>query len=296
MSRAQYYSPGYTPPAGVNSATAVKEYQKMLGVAADGIWGPNTQAAYDQYYGGGQSSSPTGGKWDAPAGSDLFNSYYQTILNQIGIPSMSVNTPSTQEIRDQWQSALRPSVDAAIARRQSAGRTAQAELDADAVSRGMGSSSYLSSVKSREGAKTQEDIGQMEAHYGATLAERIAASLQSYEQMRLSAEQYNLQAQQNARQAALNLAGDWYENYTAQQNALMQAAAKPAASKSAAPAKASSSLNTSDYLYYVDHLSESDRRQLFTSGQSYWKVRREELMDALGSGSYLSLRDRYLGK
>lgn len=39
MARAQYYQAGYTPPAGVNSATGVKEYQRMLGVDVDGIWG-----------------------------------------------------------------------------------------------------------------------------------------------------------------------------------------------------------------------------------------------------------------
>ena len=35
MARAQYYQAGYTPPAGVNSATGVKEYQRMLGVDVD---------------------------------------------------------------------------------------------------------------------------------------------------------------------------------------------------------------------------------------------------------------------
>lgn len=304
MERAKYYSAGYTPPAGVGSATSVKEYQRMLGVAVDGIWGPNTQAAYDRYLAGQQSNpSTTGGKWDAPStGTDLFNSYYQTILNQIGVPSMTVDVPSAEAVKEQWQAALRPSVEAAISRRQNASQSVQAEMDADAVSRGMGSSSYVSSVKQRESAGAQEDIGEMEAQYGATLAERIAASLQSYEQMRLSAQQYNLQAQQSARQAALGLAGDWYSDYTAQQNALAQATAKIAGSSSrsgsgsSSAARVSSNLSTSDYLAYVENLTESQRRQLFSSSQSYWKVRRDELLAALGSGSYLSLRDRYIGK
>ena len=33
MARAQYYQAGYTPPAGVNSATGVKEYQELA------VWG-----------------------------------------------------------------------------------------------------------------------------------------------------------------------------------------------------------------------------------------------------------------
>lgn len=304
MARAQYYSPGYTPPAGVGSATAVKEYQRMLGVDADGIWGPKTQAAYGQYMAGQQGAPAAGGGWDAPgsAGTDLFNSYYQAILNQIGVPSLAMDIPSADAVRGQWQAALRPSLDAAIARRQSASRTTQAELDADAVSRGMGSSSYVSSVKERESAGAQEDIGEMEAQYSSALAERIAASLQGYDQMRLAVQQYNLQARQSAQQAALGLAGDWYGNYMAQQNALSQSAAKSAASAptpggagSSSSARASANLTVSDYLSYVENLSDSQRRQLFTSSQSYWKVRRDELLAALGSGSYLSLRERYIG-
>lgn len=36
---AKYYMNGYTPPEGVNSASKVKEYQRQLGVKADGIQG-----------------------------------------------------------------------------------------------------------------------------------------------------------------------------------------------------------------------------------------------------------------
>ena len=43
---ANYYVKGYTPPAGIRSTEDVKREQRRLGVKADGIWGPNTQAAY----------------------------------------------------------------------------------------------------------------------------------------------------------------------------------------------------------------------------------------------------------
>lgn len=301
MERAQYYSPGYLPPSGVSSATAVKEYQRMLGVSADGIWGPKTQAAYDQYL-AGQQAAATPNKWGNGSGgadTDLFGSYYEAILRQLDVPSLSVDIPSQEAVKDQWQSALRPSLDAAVSRRQSASQATRAELDADAVSRGMGSSSYVTSIKERESADAQADIGEMEAQYGATLAERIAATLQSYDQLRLSAQQYNLQAQQAARQSALNLAGNWYGDYMTQQNALAQAAAKSAGSGSksgSTGAKASSRLTANDYLGYVDNLPDSQRQELFTSSQAYWKVRRDELQDALGSEAYLALRKSYTGK
>ena len=52
---ASYSLAGYTPPAGVDSRQKVKEYQTRLGVAADGIWGPKTQAAYEASLTGGRN-------------------------------------------------------------------------------------------------------------------------------------------------------------------------------------------------------------------------------------------------
>jgi peptidoglycan hydrolase-like protein with peptidoglycan-binding domain len=44
---ANYVMAGYTTPAGVTDAEGVRKMQQMLGVKADGIWGPQTQRAYD---------------------------------------------------------------------------------------------------------------------------------------------------------------------------------------------------------------------------------------------------------
>ena len=45
---AKYTVPGYTTPSGINSREQVMAMQRKLGVTADGIWGPNTQAAYEK--------------------------------------------------------------------------------------------------------------------------------------------------------------------------------------------------------------------------------------------------------
>ena len=54
---ANYYVKGYAPPAGIRSTEDVKREQRRLGVKADGIWGPNTQAAYNKQ---NSSSKPHG--------------------------------------------------------------------------------------------------------------------------------------------------------------------------------------------------------------------------------------------
>ena len=81
--------------------------------------------------------------------------------------------PTLDELYNQLASFLRPSVDAAIAGRQRYGETVMAELDADAYSRGMGSSSYLSSMKNREYDDIANDIAAMESNYNSTLAEYL---------------------------------------------------------------------------------------------------------------------------
>ena len=45
---ANYVVKGYTTPSGVNSREQVMAMQRKLGVAADGVWGPQTQAAYEK--------------------------------------------------------------------------------------------------------------------------------------------------------------------------------------------------------------------------------------------------------
>lgn len=121
---ASYYLKGYTTPDGVNSRADVREWQNKLGVKADGIWGPNTQAAYERYANASSMSK--------------FQEYYDTILGALNVPSISVSVPSKAELKEDISSYLRPGVDLAISKRRAAGETAKAELDADAVSRGMG--------------------------------------------------------------------------------------------------------------------------------------------------------------
>lgn len=65
---ASYYLKGYTTPDGVNSRADVREWQNKLGVKADGIWGPNTQAAYERYANASSMSK--------------FQEYYDTIFGR----------------------------------------------------------------------------------------------------------------------------------------------------------------------------------------------------------------------
>lgn len=91
---ASYYVTGYSTPQGVSSRADVREWQNRLGVKADGIWGPKTQAAYEQY--------------NAANSLNTFQNYYNTIMGALSVPSISVNVPSKEALKADISSYLRP--------------------------------------------------------------------------------------------------------------------------------------------------------------------------------------------
>lgn len=296
---ASYYMDGYAPPQGVNSVSKVKEYQRQLGVKVDGIWGPDTDAAYRASIARQQATQNTGGfNWGDSGRNQTFDGYYNAIKNSLSVPTVTVKPPSKDEVSSMWSSILRPSADAAIEKRNRAAERDMAELDADAVSRGMGGSTYVTSVKSREMEEAQDDIGEIEAQYGAVLAERIYDTLSQYDQMSLSAQQYNASAAAAAAETALSMASDWYSQYLAQQNAAMERQASGRSSGSSGGSSGSSKmsgLSTADYTEYVRNLTPAQQKLLFNSSTEYWSSRRDEIFSALGSALYENLKKQYGG-
>lgn len=290
---ASYYMDGYAPPQGVDSASKVKEYQRQLGVKVDGIWGPDTDAAYRASL--ARQSANTGGfSWGDSGRDSVFNDYYNAIKNSLSVPTITIDTPSREEISSMWSDILRPGTDAAIEKRNKAAEQDMAELDADAVSRGMGGSSYVTSVKAREMEEAQDDISEMEAQYSAMLAERIYETISKYDQMNLSAQQYNASAAASAAQTALSMASDWYSQYLAQQNAAAQKPSSGGSSGSSGSSK-KSGLSTADYTEYIRNLTPAQQKLLFNSSTEYWSARRDEIYSALGSTLYENLKKQYGG-
>ena len=161
-----------------------------------------------------------------------------------------------------------------------------------------GGSSFVTSVKAREMEEAQEDISDMEAQYGAVLAERIYDTLSKYDQMSLSAQQYNADAAASAAKTALSMASDWYSQYLAQQAAAAKLQTSGGASGSSGSSSSSkkSGLSTADYTEYVRNLTPAQQKLLFNSSTEYWSSRRDEIYSALGSTLYENLKKQYGGK
>jgi len=281
---ANYYLQGYSTPPGVESRQAVKEYQRMLGVTADGVWGPVTQAAYERY---GGASAPSLFENDA------FMDYYKYILGAISTPGVSVSVPGRDALRRDYEASMRPGVDLAIETRRARGERTKAEIDADAASRGMEASTYVTSVKEREGDDVERDVAMMESQYSAALAERISAAMEYYASLEMQAASANAQMRASASGTALSLASQWYQNYL---NGLGSGAARSGSygggsGGGSGGGGSGGGLSEDDYFDYVFGLTPDQRAGLFYSASGYWKARRDEIVAAIGAERFNTLRN-----
>lgn len=122
-----------------------------------------------------------------------FQEIYTKIPRQTITPAaISLDEKNRDTIAREIDASLRPYMDMAAAQREQAAIQGRAELDADAYSRGMGSSTWLTDKKSRESMAAQSDIANIKAQYGASLNEGVNTQMQNYTQNRLAVDQTNV--------------------------------------------------------------------------------------------------------
>lgn len=260
----KYYVSGYSTPDDVNSRDDVKRYQKMLGVTVDGIWGKNTQAAYEKYMGGsksGSTASSDGFDWESAA----------------------------QRISTQLEKILRPAVDEAIQNRKKAAETNRAELDADAAARGMEGSTFVSSMKERENSYTEEDIASLEASYQSNLASTLYSSIMSlydtYSENRIAEENLKLERERMAQEQAQ------FEAQLAAQKSRYSAGSTSQSEDSTQMPKMN--YNYSDYYMFVESLSDTDKKMLFEDDGIYWQWARQQIITDIGEEGYYVLYNNF---
>ena len=307
-------SSGYTP--GSISVNAIRaEIAGLRGIASVEQLGMGKVAAEipkpDYYVPAGYDANTAGGSVDAytqlyntlagavggtvgmpSANQDAFSYYYDLILSKLGggMPNYSLPAYSAAELSSQYASYLKPRVDSAIAAREDAAETNRAELDADAAARGMGSSTFVSSLKSREMDAAASDIAGLEGDYLAVLSERVQEGMMA--QLERQQELYMFQAKQQAeaRNTALSLASDWYFDYMDRQQELELA--RLAAEKRGSSSSRRSSEYTGDVLTYgeyeefVNLLTAEEREKLRSSNNKTWSAYREEMQFALGEDGF----------
>ncbi|MDO4544328.1 MAG: hypothetical protein Q4C01_07220 [Clostridia bacterium] len=247
--------------------------------------------------------------------SSSYNADFNAILDemvQAFEPELIDYTPVDEtELAGQIELWLRPIYAQSIEQREEQTDRTNAELDADALSRGMGSSTFVSDMKNRNARYEAEDITTIETEYGSTLAKYMFDALEADRERRLEVETFNANAKNEAYEKAYSAAESLYAAY---QSGISGGGGGSSSSSNSSKEGSSSKYNPKDRarsIYekllgsvpatskraceqYLDGLSAKERKQVFTATGGYNLRVRAELMQSLGAQGYKELKNQYL--
>ena len=177
---------------------------------------------------GGTSGSRSGG--GAPRS---FSDYYTEVSAYFTPETVSYSPLDAGAISALLAKSLRPVYDSAIARRRETTAAYNANLDADAYARGIGSSTYVTDVKQRNYRDESRDVETLESSYGAQLAEKLYDALAAQSKQQLEVDKFNAEQINNAASRAYSAATALFN---ASKSSGSSGAAKTADAESALPA------------------------------------------------------------
>lgn len=229
------------------------------------------------------SASPYGSAADPTmSDEDVLSGFVDEMYARFAPQQVTYDSRSEEEIRASVAAWLRPSYEQAIVNRQEQTRLNKANLDADAIARGMGASTYVTDVKNRQQNAESSDIAYLEADYGSALSKYVLDSVESEKDRALEAEQYNADARQAAYDKAYTAALSLYEQY------------KKTAGKSRGGGAAGTSLANCES--FLSMLSGEERRAVYEATTAQGAQYRAELIASVGTAGYIRLMDQYPGK
>ncbi len=142
-----------------------------------------------------------------------FQQYYTEILANLNPQTIAYQAPSVDEIASQISAYLRPAVDQQIANRRLSTLQQRAATDADAASRGILSSTWVTDIKNRLMQSEAADVAAAESDYRAQLLQGVYNRQQQEEDRANQIAMFNAQMRQQAEKDAYSRAGDMYNLY-----------------------------------------------------------------------------------
>lgn len=234
-----------------------------------------------------------------------FSEFYDRLKNRLASYGIT-GIPSFDELYGLLESFLRPSIDEAIAARNRTARANMAELDADAYARGMGSSSFLTSVKSRELDRAASDAAALEGKYSQTIGEYLYKALSAMQSMenemaklRLSASGRSGRSSGSSGASAEETSegsdprvnsGYGYKPYGHTKNGAYFDGVWYDGDFSYYERE----YTYADYARYLKGLSPSERYLFFTSDAKEWRTKRWQVQYNLPQVDYLDLMARFM--
>lgn len=261
--------------------------------------------------GNGAAPQPKKAEYDLDKGlSELYGALHDKLASY-GLTSI----PTFESLYGLFESFLRPSVDEAIAARERKARENMAEIDADAYARGMGGSSYISSMKDRQRASADSDVIRLEGEYSSSMAEYLYKALTAMQQIEgeLERTRMTIAAQREAAliSAAARSSGG---RSSSGSRSSSRSSGSGGSSKDEGPryghnkngayfdgkwydgdySYLSSNATYNQYASYLKGLSPSERYMFFTSDQRTWRLRRWQVQYNLPQTDYEDLYNEYM--
>lgn len=181
-------------------------------------------------------------------------------------------------LRSQIAGWLRPGYDRAILERGAKTARDRAELDADALSRGMGSSTYVTDVKSRQMQAEADDVLTLESEYGAQLGKLLMEAINREKERELSAAMQN---RENEHEAYL----------LAYRTALGLYAASLKGGRSGGRGKTGTTER--NCRLFLEGLTPRERYAVYAGADETSARYREEIIQSVGGKGYLELVREY---
>ncbi len=148
-------------------------------------------------------------------GNEAFETIYAKTKQEYAPQQISYTPLDEQTLADRISAVLRPVYEKAIAAIFRGNKRQDAELDADAISRGMGSSTFVTDMKRRQDNAAADDVNELEAEYGAKLADQLYKAMEGERDRLLEVEKFNAQQQSLAMEQAFSAAKTLYDAYLA---------------------------------------------------------------------------------
>ncbi len=203
-----------------------------------------------------------------------------------------------RQLSDQITAWLRPGYDQAIYNRSLSTGRANAELDADAIARGMGASSFVTDVKSRNFRDEARDIALLESDYGATLAKSVSERLEAEKARSLEVDMFNKEQAQLEYQMAYD-AATLLQKMGGRAERLDESfrrgrgtqSAAGTAKQSAAPAAAPTT--AANCATFLARLSPAQRAGVYTGTDAQSVACRNEIIASVGLAGFYKLQSQY---
>ena len=148
-------------------------------------------------------------------GNEAFETIYEKTKKDHAPQLMSYTPLDEKTLAERIGAVLRPVYEKAIAAVFRGNRRADAELDADAISRGMGSSTFVTDVKRRQDNAAADDVRELESEYGARMADQLNKAMEGERERQFEVEKFNAQQRSESLEQAFSAAKILYDAYLA---------------------------------------------------------------------------------